>query len=66
MSGGYKESFIFKPRLGNLGTTEPDRDVIFKAHEKELRPLGITTAQAAALFVIEAIGNKVTATEVSR
>lgn len=42
------------------------RDIISKARKNELRPLGITTRQAAALFVIEAIGNEVTATEMSR
>jgi len=42
------------------------RQVIFKAREKELRPLGITATQAAVLFIIEAIGNEATATELSR
>lgn len=42
------------------------RDVLLKAREKELRPYGITATQAAALFVIEAIGNEATATEISR
>ena len=42
------------------------RDLLLKAREKELRPHGITATQAAALFVIEAIGNEATATEISR
>ena len=42
------------------------RDLLLKAREKELKPHGITATQAATLFVIEAIGNEATATEISR
>lgn len=42
------------------------RDVLLKAREKELRLHGVTATQAAALFIIEAIGNEATATEISR
>lgn len=42
------------------------RDVLFKARQKELRPHGITSTQAAVLFVIQAIGNEVTVTKISR
>lgn len=42
------------------------RDLLFKAREKELRPYDITATQAAALFVIEAIGNDATATQISQ
>jgi len=42
------------------------RDVLLKAREKELRPHGVTTTQAAALFIIETTGNEATAIEISR
>ena len=42
------------------------RDVLFKARQKELRLHGITSTQAEVLFVIQTIGNKVAATEISR
>ena len=42
------------------------RDVMFKAREKELRQYDISAVQAAVLFVLEAVGEKATATEISR
>ena len=42
------------------------RDAVFKAREKELSPYGISTMQAAVLFIILAIGNEATPTEISR
>ncbi len=42
------------------------RDAVFKAREKELSQYGISTMEAAALFIIQAIGNKPTPAEISR
>ena len=42
------------------------RRAMFKARSKELLQYGITTAEAAALFVIHVNDNKVTPTEISR
>jgi len=42
------------------------KDAIFKAREKELSQYGITTMEAGVLFIIQAIGDKVTPAEISR
>ena len=42
------------------------KDAVFKAREKELSQYGISTMEAAALFIIQAIGNKPTPAEISR
>ena len=42
------------------------RDVLFNAREKELRQYGISAMEAAALFIIQAIGDGATPTEISR
>lgn len=42
------------------------RDVVLKARQKELDQYNISATQAATLLVIEAIGPKATATEISR
>jgi len=42
------------------------RDVMVRARYKELSQYGISTRQAAVMFVLEAIEGKVTPTEVSR
>jgi len=41
-------------------------DTLLKAREKELSEYGISAIQARVLFVIKAIGNKATPTEISR
>ena len=42
------------------------RGLIFRARETELNQYGITTMQAAVLFVLEALGGKSTPTEISK
>ena len=42
------------------------RDAVLKARQKELDQYNISATQAATLLVIEAIGPKATATEISR
>jgi len=42
------------------------RDAVFKARQKELNQYNISATQAATLLVIEAIGPKATASEISR
>ena len=42
------------------------RDVIFKARQKELRRYGISATRSAALFAIQAIGDKETPAQISR
>jgi DNA-binding MarR family transcriptional regulator len=42
------------------------RDAMFRAREKELSQCGISTMQAAVLFVIQAIGHEATPAEISR
>lgn len=42
------------------------RDAIFKARQKELRRYGTSATQSAALFAIQAIGDKATPAEISR
>ena len=42
------------------------RDAIFRARDKELGQYGISTMQAGVLFIINAIGNEATPTEVAR
>ena len=42
------------------------RDTIFKARGKELTQCGVTVEQACILFVVQAIGDKATPTEISR
>jgi len=41
-------------------------NTIFKAREKELRQIGISPEQAAALFIIQVLDNKGTPAEISR
>ena len=42
------------------------RDTIFKARGKELSQWGVTVEQASILFVVQAIGDKATPTEISK
>lgn len=42
------------------------KDAVFKARQKELSQYGISAMEAAALFIIQAIGNKPTPAEISR
>lgn len=42
------------------------KDAVFKAREKELSQYGITAMEAAALFIIQAIGDKAKPAEISR
>ena len=42
------------------------KDAVFKAREKELSQYGISAMEAAALFIIQAIGDKATPAEISR
>ena len=42
------------------------KDAIFRARDKELSQYGITTMQAAALFIINAIGEEATPSEIAR
>lgn len=42
------------------------RDVILKVRAKELRQYNISTGESAALFIIQAIGDKATPAEISR
>jgi len=42
------------------------KDMVFKAREKELRQYGISPEEAAVLFIVQTLGNKVTPIEISR
>jgi MarR family transcriptional regulator for hemolysin len=42
------------------------RDTIFRARGRELTPCGVTVEQAGILFVVQAIGDQATPTEISR
>jgi len=42
------------------------KDAVEIARDKELRSYGISTMQAAVLFIVQAIGNKATPAEISR
>ena len=42
------------------------RDAIFKFREKELQKIGISTAIAEVLFIVQTIGYRATPTEISR
>ena len=42
------------------------KDAVFKARQKELSQYGISAMEAAALFIIQAIGDKATPAEISR
>ena len=42
------------------------RDAIFRAREQELSQYGISTVQAAVLFIIQKIGHRATPAEISR
>ena len=42
------------------------RDTIFKARTRELSQFGVTVEQASILFVLHAIGDKATPTEISK
>ncbi len=62
--------------MNTLSTTDRDynlwvllhqaKDAVFKARQKELSQYGISAMEAAALFIIQAIGNKPTPAEISR
>lgn len=41
-------------------------DAAFKARDKELKPYGLSGQEAATLFIIQAIGNKVTPAHIAR
>jgi len=42
------------------------RDALYNASEKELRQQGISTVEAAAVFIIKSIGDRATPAEISR
>ena len=42
------------------------KDAVYKSREKELSQYGISTMEAAVLFVIQALGDKATPAEISR
>jgi len=42
------------------------RDAMYESRKRELRKAGISTRQAAVLFVVQALGNRATPAEISR
>ncbi|GAJ00051.1 unnamed protein product, partial [marine sediment metagenome] len=73
------DCFLKEEKLSNIGKVKPEdqdyklwlllkqaTDAILRVRQKELNQYNITTSRAAALFVIEAIGDKTTISEISR
>lgn len=61
------EDFSYRDQDGDLWKLlAQTRDAIFKARRKELHRYGITATQGAALFAIQAVGDKATPAEISR
>jgi DNA-binding MarR family transcriptional regulator len=77
LTPGIEEcAYLRREAMKNYSATDQDynlwillaqtRDAILKARQKELDQYGISTSQAAVLFVIQAIGDRATPAEISR